>query len=150
MTNRVLRNLQDLALSLDRLLACHTSRAQLKPELDAPSEITIFSLYINNFLRNLSSKLNCFVPKVNWFWESSNKNLLGCVWVVSVKMNTYFVLLLKVRRQRDLQKVKQPVEYAGTESKCSESTTVINNQHVLSGFKYYVVRRVAPAWLTII
>lgn len=65
MTNRVLRNLQDLALSLDRLLACHTSRAQLKPELDAPSEITIFSLYINNFLRNLSSKLNCFVPKVN-------------------------------------------------------------------------------------
>lgn len=59
-----------------------------------------------------------------------------------MKINTYFVLLLMVRRQRDLQKVEQPVVYAGTELKCSENSIVINNQNVLSVFKYYVVRHV--------
>jgi len=59
-----------------------------------------------------------------------------------VKINTYFVLFLKVRRQRLLQKVKQPVVYTGTGSKCSETSTVINNQNVLFVFKYYVVRHV--------
>lgn len=59
-----------------------------------------------------------------------------------MKINTYFVLLLMVKRQRDLQKVKQPVVYAGTESKYSETSFVINNWNVFSVFKYYVVRHV--------
>lgn len=59
-----------------------------------------------------------------------------------MKINTYFVLLLTARRQRDLQKAKELVVYTGTESKCSETSTMINSQNVLSVIKYYVIRHV--------
>lgn len=82
-------NLQKLALSIDRLLECGIYKLGLIKAW-APSEITIFSLYIDNFFRNLPSKLNFFCSQGELIWGSSNKNLFGCVWVVSMKINTLY------------------------------------------------------------